>query len=31
VATVPLYLFTLAEGRLASWFAEPSHLTIVRP
>jgi hypothetical protein len=31
VATVPLYLFTLAEDRLASWYAEPSHLTIVRP
>ncbi|MDQ3706085.1 MAG: hypothetical protein M3437_12815 [Chloroflexota bacterium] len=31
VATVPLYLFTVAEGRLASWYAEPAHLTVVRP
>lgn len=31
VATVPLYLFTLDEGRLTSWYAEPAHLTVVRP
>lgn len=31
VASVPLYLFTLDEGRLTNWYAEPSRLTVVRP